>query len=319
MTSSGEPESLAARQGRLLRRIQALAAEQHRLTAAGPEMFADSGGIDPPQQVWQQRLDHLEKERIEAEHDALLAGVDRGWIDDARELGARATTAPDRAVTRQHPDRATGAQEFYLGMLEIDLWHLERMAGLDAARTDRIATGRWSFDDPPEAQHQFYANMFRYHQRVTVLAAAAQITRHEGELLWGASVEGIRRAHTAAIGHLDETALATAWNSYATADPMLRVPPYVPTEATSTPSASTLAVPPTPRQMLLAANAALRSEFVAASLASAEPVEPTGNGVTITTAVDAALREGHELAWDSDTDVPPQREAGIEVNRTPEL
>lgn len=319
MTSSDEPESLAARQGRLLRRIQALATEQHGVAAAGPEMFVDSGGVDPPQLVWQQRLDHLEEERVEAEHEALLAGVDRGWIDDARELGARARTAPDRAVTRQHPDRATGAQEFYLGMLEIDLWHMERMAALDAERTDRIATGRWSFDDPPQAQHQFYANMFRHYQRVTVLAAAAQITRHEGELLWGANVEGIRRAHTAAIGHLDETALAAAWNSYAVADPMLRVPPYVPTEAAGAPSASTLAVPPTPRQMLLDANAALRSEFVAASLAAADPVEPTGNGVTITTAVDAALRGDLELVWDVDTDSPPQREAGIEVNRTPEL
>ncbi|MEU3010116.1 hypothetical protein [Nocardia asteroides] len=318
MTNSDEPESVAARQGRLLRRIQALATEQHRVTETGPAMFADSGGIDPPELVWQQRLDHLEADRVQAEHEALLAGVDRGWIEDARELGARATEAPERAVTRQHPERATGAQEFYLGMLEIDLWHLERMAGLDAARTDRIATGRWSFDDPPGAQHQFYGNMFAYQERITVLAAAAQITRAEGEQLWGASVEGLRRAHAAAIGHLDETELAAAWNSYAVADPMLRVPPYVVAEATATPSVSRLAVPPTPRQMLLDANAALRSEFVAASLAAEyEAAEPAGT--SITSAVDAALRGDHELAWDADPPAPPQRETGSEVNRTTEL
>ncbi|MFD5179420.1 hypothetical protein ACFWM1_26675 [Nocardia sp. NPDC058379] len=315
MTSSGEPESLATQQGRLLRRIQALAAEQHRVAEAGPAMFADSGGVDPPALVWQQRLDHLGKDRVQAEHEALLAGVDRGWIEDARELGARATEAPERAVTRQHPERATGAQEFYLGMLEIDLWHLERMASLDAARTDRIATGRWSFDAPPEAQHQFYANMFTYQQRVTVLAAAAQLTRGEGELIWGASVEGLRRGHIAAIGHLDETALAAAWNAYAAPDPMLRVPPYVPTVATGTPSA----VPPTPREMLLNADTALRSEFVAASLAAAAAEEAESSGTAITSAVDAALRGDHELGWATDTDTPPQREAGSEVNRAPEI
>ncbi|MFD4431495.1 hypothetical protein [Nocardia sp. NPDC058497] len=319
MTSAREPETLAERQGRLLRRIQHLAGEKLRVDVAGPAMFADSGGTESPEQVWQQRLDHLETERVEAERDALLAGVDRGWIDDARELGSRSITAADRAVVRQHPDRATGIQEFYIEMLEVDVWHLERMAGLDAARTDRIGTGRWSFDDNPDAQRQFYTNMFRHHQRITVLAAAAQITSIEGEQLWGASVEGIRRMQTAAIAHLGEAALAQEWNSYARPDPMLRVPPYVPQDPmTGTPTAPTLVVPPSPRKMLIDANAALRTQFVETALHRAEPVDLAAEGIAITTFVDAALADDGELVWEPDNDPPPGRvREGAE--RTPEL
>ncbi|MFI5501043.1 hypothetical protein ACIA5E_18450 [Nocardia asteroides] len=316
MTSSHEPETAAARQGRLLLRIQSLATEQRRLTDTGPSMFADSGGAEPPEMVWQQRLDHLAHELVETEHQAQVAGVDRGWIDDARELGSRAATTPERSVVRQHPDRATEVQEFYLGMLEVDLWHLERMAGLDAARTDRIATGRWSFDDPPQAQHQFYANMFRHHERITVLAAAAQITRTEGELIWGRCVEGIRRAHIVAVSHLDETALAGAWNTYAQPDPMLRVPPYVPHDPlTNTPTSPTLVVPPSPRQMLTDATAALRAEFVAASLAQADPID---QGAVISAAVDAALPTDHELSWEPDPTSAPGPTTGIGRNYTAE-
>ncbi|MFD4429810.1 hypothetical protein [Nocardia sp. NPDC058497] len=310
MSRPNPPGTPPGQPGSLLRRIQVLAAEQRQIEAAGPSMFLDSGGVDPPKEVWQQRLDNLEAERGAAEREALLAGVDQGWIEDARELGFRSATAPERAAVRQHPDRATGSQEFFLEMLEVDLWHLERMAAMDADRTHRLATGRWSFTDDPATQRQFYENMHMRQQRVQILAAAAQVTATEGQQLWGASVEGIRRVHTVAIAALDDATLAREWNGYAAADPGLRVPPYVPQDPiTGAPTSPPLAMPPPPSAMITTARSALHAQFVETAL---DRAASTTEAAAIAASVDAALGPRSELGWEPERgpqpDATPNRE-----------
>ncbi|MGW5440555.1 hypothetical protein [Nocardia asteroides] len=312
MTRPNAPGTPSGQPGSLLRRIQVLAAEQRQIEALGSSMFLDSGGVEEPKAVWQQRLDNLEAERGTAEREALLAGVDQGWIEDARELGFRSASAPERTAVRQHPDRATGAQEFFLEMLEVDLWHLERMAAMDAARTARLVTGRWSLTDDPVTQRQFYDNMRLRHQRLAVLAAAAQVTEIEGQRLWGAAVEGIRRVHTVAIAALDEATLAREWNGYAAADPGLRVPPYVPRDpSTGAPSSAQLALPPSPPEMVTAAWSALRAQFVETAL---DRAASTTEAAAIAASVDAALGPCGELGWEPELgpqpDATPNRDRG---------
>ncbi|MEV0336926.1 hypothetical protein [Nocardia sp. NPDC050717] len=321
MTSSapGPEESVAQWQGRILRRIQQLAAQHREVADAGPSMFDDgvSGGSE---QVWNERLELLTVQREHAEYAAMLGGVDPGWVVDARELGQRGENAPKPGVVRQHPARASEAQEFYLDMLELDLWTMERMAGLEAARMDRIATGRWTFDTNPIAVAQFADNMAALHTRVTVLAAAAQLTPAEGESLWGSSVEGIRRVHAVTFAAYTEHALAQAWNGYARADPALAVPPYVPRDPdTGTPTDTALVAPPTPVKMLADATSALRSQFVDTAIRQAEPTDLAAESTAITTVVDAALGEDTAWSWEPDPD-PALGPAGeIGADRGPDL
>ncbi len=321
MTSPGEPdESVTRWQGRMLRRIQNLAAAHREVTDAGPAMFEDGISGDS-NQVWADRLELLTVQREHAEYNAMLAGVDPGWVVDARELGERGASAPSRHVVRQHPIRADAAQEFYLDMLELDLWNLERMASLEAARLDRITDGRWSFDRDPVGVAQFADNMAALHTRVTVLAAAAHLTQAEGDSLWGSSVEGIRRVHAVTFSAYDEHTLAQEWNRYALADPALAVPPYVPRDPeTGSPANTTAVVPPTPRRMLVDATSALRAQFVDTALRGAEPDGPVAQNLAITAGVDAALGDHTDLVWEPGPEPIPDRtqhEIGAERMREP--
>lgn len=319
MTSADQPaESVAQWQGDALRRIQHLAAEYRRISDAGPEMFEDGISGDR-EQVWNDRRELVEAQREQAEYAALLGGVDPDWVHHARELGLRGAT-PARAVVRQHPARADAAQEFYLDMLGLDLWQLERMASLEAARLDRINTGRWTFGPDPIGAARFAENMHALHTRATVLAAAAQLTPTEGENLWGASVEGIRRVHAVSIEAYDELTLAQEWNRYARADPELLVPPYVPRDPqTGQPTETGVVVPPAPHQMLADATSALRAEFVDTALRSGEASGLAAESTAITAVVDAALRDDHELRWEPDSDQIPGHTNEIGADRAPEL
>ncbi|MEV0768524.1 hypothetical protein [Nocardia salmonicida] len=320
MTSGQEPvDSVAQWQGTVLRRIQYLAAEHRRITEAGPQMFEDGISGDR-QDVWNDRLEQLTVQREQAEYAALVGGVDPGWVVDARELGHRSATTPDRSVVRQHPARADAAQEFYLDMLELDLWKLERMASLEAARLDRITTGRWTADRDPIAVAQFSDNMAALHTRVTVLAAAARLTPSEGDSLWGSDVEGIRRVHAASFAADDEQTLAQKWNSYAHADPALAVPPYIPRDPeTGNPADTASVVPPTPRKMLADATSALRAQFVDTALRSAQSHDLAAESIAITAGVDAALGDDTELAWEPDPDSIPFHTNESGAARTPDL
>ncbi|MGW5922161.1 hypothetical protein ACWFPY_24490 [Nocardia fluminea] len=319
MTSAHEPgESMSQRHGALLRRVQKVAAQLREVMDAGPGMF-DDGVSGDSQLVWSERVEMLGVEREHAEFEALLGGVDPGWVADARELGQRGTSSPSHHVVRSHPARANEAQEFYLDMLELDLWSLERMASLEASRMDRIATGRWSFDRDPIGMAQFADNMAALHNRVTVLAAAAQLTPAEGDSLWGASVEGIRRVHAATFAAYNEHTLLQEWNSYALANPALAVPPYVPREPdTGTPTDIVTVVPPTPSQMLADASKAVRVQYVDTALRNTESDDLEPESAAITSSVNAALRGDNELVWESDHDPlrGPINEVGHE--RAPE-
>ncbi|WP_433620923.1 hypothetical protein [Nocardia sp. CA-120079] len=300
---SSSPQSVVEWQAQLLLRIRLLAAEHTRILDGGWENFEALTVDDDPRTAWQTHLDGLEAQREQAEQTALTAGIESAWIEDARELGIQSTRPRVDAGVRQNPLRDNAAQDFYVDMLSLDLWHLERMAGLSAARADRIATGRWSFATNPIAGAQFAQNMQLYHERVTALAHAAQITATEAGELWGPVAEGVRRQLAVNLATYDELTLVNEWNSYATVRTDLAIPPYVPTDPdTGIPIAGAQVIPPTPQHMIDAATASLRAEFVDAAINSAASesdhnAEPTA----ITDAIDAALPEGAH-SWDSEPD-----------------
>ncbi|MEU7765047.1 hypothetical protein AB0B25_07985 [Nocardia sp. NPDC049190] len=296
------PQTVVQWQAQLLLRIRLLAAEHTRILDAGWENFEALTADDSPQMAWQSHLDGLEAQREQAEQAALTSGIEAAWIEDARELGSRSTRPRVDAGLRQNPSRDNAAQDFYVDMLSLDMWHLERMAAISAARADRIATGRWSFGTNHAAAALFTKNMQLYHERVTVLAHAAQITTTEADLLWGAGVEGERRQQAVHLETYDELALGNEWNSYATARSDLAVPPYIPTDPdTNTPIARAEVTPPTPQQMIAAATASLRAEFVDAAIGRGGELDRAGDPTAITVAIDAALPAG-EQSWDSEPD-----------------
>lgn len=299
------PQTVVQWQSQLLMRIRLLAAEHTRIFDAGWDNFEALSGDSDSRRAWQTHLDGLEAQREQAEQTALTAGIEPAWIEDAREIGIRSTRPRVDAGVRQNPSRDNAAQDFYVDMLHLDLWHLERMAAISAARADRIATGRWSFGTNPEAAAQFARNMQLRYERVTALAHAAHITAHEADVLWGASAEGERRGHAIHLETYDELALVNEWNSYAKTSGELAVPPYIPTDPdTGTPIAGAEVTPPTPQQMIDTAAASLRAQFIDAALDQADATDPAA-AAAITEAVDAALPDG-EHAWDSEPDHPGQ-------------
>ncbi|SUE28931.1 Uncharacterised protein [Nocardia farcinica] len=289
-------------QAQLLSRIRFLAAEHARIHDAGWDDF-EPAADEQPRDAWLTHLDALESERERTEQTAVSAGIELAWIEDARTLGSLSYTPRPDIGARTNPTRDDAAQSFYLDMLTLDLWHLERMAGLAAARADRIATGRWSVDTPAQASAVFDRNMALYHQRVTALAHAAGITAPEAELLWGGGGEPVRREQARHLDAYDELTLVQEWNYYATERGDLPIPPYIPDVPATDASHRTESVtPPTPQQMIAAAEAALRAEFIDAALHHGlDDADLATDSLALTAAIDAALPTG-EHTWDTTRD-----------------
>ncbi|WP_280493034.1 hypothetical protein [Nocardia asiatica] len=316
MTTPNDPaETVEQWQARTLLTIGHLAAEHARILDAGWTGFdaLDDGG---PEAAWQQHLEALDGERERLEQTALSAGVDPGLIADAAALGQQRTRPRVDAVTRElsSPARDDAATGFYVDMLMVDLWRLERMAALAAARNERIATGRYSFGADPVTEARFASNMDLYHQRVTALASAARITAAEAEELWGSSAESARRHHAIHLHGSDELALVQEWNSYARPTNELASPPYIPLEpdaATVTPDTAVLL--PSPQQMIAAAEASLRSQS-----RDTELVGPD-TGTTALSAISAAVDDAPPAtptttAPGSDIDLGSTPEAGYHAD-----
>ncbi|WP_280183753.1 hypothetical protein [Nocardia cyriacigeorgica] len=252
-------------QGQLLRNIHILSAQHTRLMATPVVPVGDQELDEEQQRARAAAVDAVEGLLEQTEQTALSAGVPAGWIADMRELGARgARPAPPPepgSPVSVVPVRDGVSQRFYVEMLSVDLWHLERMAGLAAARADRLATGRWSISTDPDAEGRFAEAMARRWERVNALAHAAELTDSEAETLWGAGADGIRHFHAGAVSTWTEATLIQAWSDYAHSPPDLAIPPYVPAAPRANAQESTPTAP-TPQQMIAAASAALRSTFI---------------------------------------------------------
>ncbi|WP_157120582.1 hypothetical protein [Nocardia fusca] len=286
MTSTKRPPvTVADWQTQLLRRIHHLAGEYARTYARGPQGYGGHDLDSDPETGWRAHLDVLEAAREHTEQVAVTAGVHPSDVDDARQRGLFGLAAPQQPPVREGIDRTGEMQDFYLDMLGLDLWHLERMASLHVTRTHRAAQGHSELHAGPMALRTFADNMALRSQRVTALAHVLRVTDTEAAALWGPGATSMRYWHAAAHQHASDLDLAAEWHSYSRPSAELATPPYVP----DLEGAALGFIPPTPELMLDAATATLHTEILHTAT---EPIAAPGPGLVhaaISEAVDAAI------------------------------
>ncbi|MFB8004880.1 hypothetical protein [Nocardia sp. NPDC056000] len=269
----------------LLRQVHDLAAEFVRIESLGSEGY--DGNAGDAETEWLDHLDALTAVRESTERIALSAGVPQSWIEHARDVGAGRIAAPGQPEVPEEPSEA---KQFYLDMLGVDLWNLQRMAFVAAAREIRLSDTGYQFGRDPLAGRDYQRNMELLNTRVCALADAAEITVHEAEKLWGtAQTADARHMAAATINGWDDLAVEFAWRHYSKPNPDAALPPYLPVEAQRGEALHRIGVrPPSPQQLLDHATAALR----------ADSAGETGIGHQgIEAAVDVALPQDSTWNW----------------------
>ncbi|MBF6176038.1 hypothetical protein [Nocardia blacklockiae] len=234
---------------RLLWQIRRYASEHQRISRAGPAGYdgTDSDGTA----AWRSHLNALEAHREVAEQDALSAGIPAADITDAREAGIRGGAATASLPDPPSITRPDAVKEFYLDMLAVDWWELERMALVDTARRIRLPEGLYGLGDGGD-RAVLDRNMRLLHTRVTALAAAAALSEAEGNQIWGDPGPAAWRRYAAlTVDTWDDPTLEHTWRSYTIPLTDPAVPPYIPVDAaTGTPTGQLHTLPPTPDELL---------------------------------------------------------------------
>ncbi|MFD3427488.1 hypothetical protein [Nocardia fluminea] len=234
-----------------MHRIQNLAADVSRFHGSPTLVIADTDVTDPLRQAWQEQADPLHAALTAAEEQARAAGVDLTWIDDARTVGSHQGTDPQTGAVRRVPLRELGIERFFLDLLDLDLWQLERMAALDTALPVRASAAHGVLTGDSARDLALFEHMHVRFSRASSLVAAVQLTPEEGERMWGTGAEPMRRMHAAAIDQMSDLQLLEQWQEYADADARLRMPPYRRQDPdTGKFLAGSLTEPPSPRQMI---------------------------------------------------------------------
>lgn len=249
--------SISRWQNTLLRQVHDLAAEFVRIESLGSEGYdGTTGDADTD---WLDHLDALTAVRESTERIALSAGVPLSWIEHARDVGAGRIAAPGQPRVPEEPSEA---KQFYLDMLSVDLWNLQRMAFVAAAREIRLSDTGYQFGRDPVAGRDYQRNMELLHTRISALAEAAEITVHDAERLWGtAQTADSRHMAAATINGWDDLAVEFAWRHYSRPNPDAALPPYLPVDAGTGEALHRIGVrPPNPQQLLEQAADTLRTD-----------------------------------------------------------
>ncbi|MFE3757928.1 hypothetical protein ACFXO9_26775 [Nocardia tengchongensis] len=281
-----EPQARSIQQWKidLLQQIHDSAAEFRRIDSLGPDGYDGTDG--DATKDWLDHLDALSAVREATERIALSAGIPQPWIERARTVGAgySPTPAPDLSE-----EPVGEAKQFYLDMLSVDLWNLQRMAYVAAARELREAAGSYEFGRDPLAGAEYMHNMELLHLRVRALAYAAQLTHRDAEKLWGAEGNAeLRQVTATAVNSWDNLTVEFAWRQYAHPSPASAVPPYLSVDDDAgRRHLGRDTSPPTPDQLIADAAQALREHAFVRSTPRWD----------IEIAVDAALQGDAEWQW----------------------
>ncbi|MFC9871698.1 hypothetical protein [Nocardia salmonicida] len=251
MTSGRDLHQEPAQWSDWMHRIQNLAADVSRFHESGTMLIGESDPADPPRQVRQQ-ANRLDAALDDAEQQARAAGLDLTWIHDARTVGSQQGASPHPGAVRRVPMRELGIERFFLDLLDLDLWQLERMAALDMALPVRAAAGHGVITGDSARDLALFERMHVRYSRASSLVAAVQLTPEEGDRMWRAGAELMRRMHAAAIDQMSDVQLLGQWQEYADADARLRMPPNCSQDPDTGKVflADSLTEPPSPRQMI---------------------------------------------------------------------
>ncbi|MEV6096200.1 hypothetical protein [Nocardia sp. NPDC051981] len=268
----------------LLQRVHDLAAEFRRIDDLGAAGYDGTDGDGTKD--WLDHLDALSAVREATERIALSAGIPQPWIERARTVGAEYTPTPPPDLSEQP---ANEAKQFYLDMLSVDVWNLQRMAYVAAARELRETEGSYEFGTAPFARAEYQHNMQLLHLRVRALADAAQLTHADAEKLWGAAENAdLQQVTAVAVNSWDNLTLEFAWRQYTQPNPASTVPPYLDADYHGErPLAHGAISPPTPEQLITEAAQTLR----------VYPFDPPTAQWDIEIAVDVAIPADTEWQW----------------------
>ncbi|MFJ2834236.1 hypothetical protein ACIO52_02620 [Nocardia sp. NPDC087230] len=219
-------------------------------------------------QLWIARVADFDALAADMRSDALADGADPGWIEDACLFGIQVGIDPGPPGWRHRPARQHSTEVFFVDLLHLDLWHLERTAALQLAYEKRVRFRSGDARADLERERALSDRTDLRRRRVSGVVAGARITVQEGEELWGTGAEWMRRMHAGAVNRMSEDELAEMWNAYADAHVPLLWPPYLLTDPdTGKPLRPNLTEPPSTEKMI--AQAAAASAAVAAAAESA--------------------------------------------------
>ncbi|WP_067891625.1 hypothetical protein [Nocardia vaccinii] len=289
MTTS-DPDPVTRWHAELLAQITHLSAEHARVADRGHSGY--DGTDAEAREAWQVHLDGLAAQREHAEQVAASAGIRPPAIDRARHQ-----IDPTRAAPQQVPASTTTGvpdhvAEFFTDMLTVDMFHLERIAMLTAARQHRLDAGGYGFGPAPDVSAAVERNMSLLHLRITALAAAAELTAAEGDRFWNTQPEHWRHLARVTVHTMNDLELEHTWRSYAFADTDPAVPPYIPVDPrTNLPIGVAHTIPPTPTELISMATTALTGPSPTNAAAPSDDAVPTGHNV------EAALPADTTRAW----------------------
>jgi len=284
----------------LLRQVTHLSAEHSRITQLGPSGY--DGTDADAEDDWQHHLDSLAGERERTEQVALSAGIPAEVITQARNPAhGDNPPAPPPLPHESGTARAVPAHvgEFLTDMLTVDWFHLERMALFTAARELRIGQGEYGFGKDSAAIAAVDRNMNLLYMRIGAMAAAAEISKAEGALIWGHQLEDWRHLAQVTVHEMDDPALEHAWRHYTVPSTDPAIPPYIPVDPhTDLPVGHLRALPPPPAELLAQAADALTTT----ALTSYEPAMQAPHTHYV---VDAVLPGEATRSWQPGPDTEP--------------
>ncbi len=300
-------EVLPPWKARLLEDIQELSVERARLLRRGYPTYTPGGDGEFRIQSWRSRLRVLDGLRNEAQIHARAVEVPPPWIEAARLLGRQGVRWAERDPAPPRPPCGPEARRVWvLNLLADDVWQLEHMAAITAARRARMAgCGIHSEPDPVMAS-QFHNNMTAVWQRACELALAINLFDSEREQLWVRSAHGWGVLLAATVHTYDADILEERWRIHAwpgiereARDGVDNIRDTLDRHRARVLDAEVL--PPRPQQLIQHA-----MHHLWHSGAEGDGVEYTASTAPDDAAVNAALPDELELSWSAEPAHEPE-------------
>lgn len=200
-------------------------------------------------QLWIARVADFDDLAADMRSDALADGADPGLVEDACLFGIQVGIDPGPPDWRPRPARQHPTEVFFVDLLHLDLWHLERTAALQLAYEKRVRCRSGDARADLDREQALSDRTDLRRRRVSGVVAGARITAQEGEELWGTGAEWMRRMHAGAVNRMSEAELVEMWTAYADVRTPLLWPPYLLTDPdTGKPLRPNLTEPPRRRR-----------------------------------------------------------------------
>ncbi|KZM70424.1 hypothetical protein [Nocardia terpenica] len=200
---------------------------------------------------------HRHQALIDAQARAVAIGLPPWWIEHARILG-RCGSGP---TGTHRPKRRNTPRNNAIEALAADLWELQHVAALAAARLERLAAVGIMVEPDPAHATFFDQNMVQLWLRTCDAVRTIEPDDAEREQLWASDIRGWRRIVAATVDTYSDRDLYRRWIAYATAQPVKILTTSARGDTArqqGAPAGPDVWWPPKPADMITAATDALR-------------------------------------------------------------